>query len=79
MKNSRFHPLPDYHSGCRRAGLARSAMTKRLRIARCLTQEGFAKLLGVHRVTVSAWETGHYLMPVRRFYATLALLGEPRP
>lgn len=33
---------------------------KRVRKAYGLTQEGFAQLLKVHRITVSAWERGAY-------------------
>ncbi|MET9956303.1 helix-turn-helix domain-containing protein [Streptomyces sp. NPDC006339] len=33
---------------------------KRVRKAYGLTQEGLAKLLKVHRITVSAWERGAY-------------------
>ncbi|MFI5867675.1 helix-turn-helix transcriptional regulator [Streptomyces sp. NPDC051546] len=33
---------------------------KRVRKAYGLTQDGLAKLLKVHRITVSAWERGRY-------------------
>jgi DNA-binding transcriptional regulator YiaG len=53
------------------------AQVKRIRKRLKLKQEGFAKLVGVHRVTVARWETDamSVTVPMERFLRLLAKGG----